>query len=372
MPRGFRGSPRVNATERGVGLRLGCALAGVLLALCAAPATAAALNGLTGAGSTFAYPVYGKWAAVYEQRTGIGLNYQSIGSGAGIRQVRAGTVAFGATDWPLNVRELNRDGLWQWPQLIGGVVPVVNLPGIAPGRLVLDAGVLAQMYRGRIHFWDAPEIRALNPGVALPHTWIAPVYRADASGTTFVFTHYLSTADTAWQRDIGANTMVEWPIGIGAKGNEAVANMVRNTRGAIGYIEYAYVLQAKLDYTRLINPDGKAVAPSLASFEAAARHADFEAATGFNLTLDNQPGAGSWPITGATFVLVPRRSANPQTTVALLRFFDWGFRHGRDIARDLGYVLLPDEVIERIEASWASQLRGPADEALWPPPEATP
>ncbi|HEX7381616.1 MAG TPA: phosphate ABC transporter substrate-binding protein PstS [Nevskiaceae bacterium] len=349
---------------------------GILLTLCAAAAAgtaaAAPVTGITGAGSTFAYPVYGKWAAVYEQRTGIGLNYQSIGSGAGIRQVRAGTVAFGATDWPLDVRKLHRDGLWQWPQLIGGVVPVVNLPGIAPGRLVLDARVLAGIYLGRLHFWDAPEIRALNPGVTLPHVWIAPVYRADASGTTFVFTHYLSTADAGWRRQVGANTMVEWPVGIGAKGNEAVANMVRNTRGAIGYIEYTYVLQAKLDYTRLINPDGRAVAPSLASFEAAASHALFDAATGFDLTLDNQPGAASWPITGATFVLIPRRSGDPHTTVALLRFFDWGFRHGRDIASSLGYVLLPDEVIDRIEASWSEHLRGPTGGALWPPSDAAP
>lgn len=346
------------------------ALAAALVSagLLAPLAALAAPTNITGAGSTFAYPIYGKWAAVYQKKTGVGLNYQSIGSGAGIRQIKARTVSFGASDRPLDIKALNAAGLWQWPQVIGGVVPVVNVPGIAPGQLVLDGPTLAAMFMGKIQFWDAPAIRKLNPGVELPHIWVAPVYRADGSGTTYLFTTYLTDVSTAWKRNVGASTMVEWPVGIGAKGNEAVANMVLNTRGALGYVEYAYVVQAKMTDVKLVNRAGHVVAPTIAAFQSAASHADWASVPGFGLMLDDQPGAQSWPITGATFVLVPRASKRPLTP--LLAFFDWGFRHGQKLATELGYVPVPETLVKRVEASWAAKLRGPDGRSVWPPEPA--
>lgn len=342
-------------------------------ALGAAPAsTAGASVTLTGAGSTFAYPIYGKWAATYEQQTGVGLNYQSIGSGAGVQQIKARTVTFGASDQPLDIRQLDAAGLWQWPQVVGGVVPVVHLPGVKAGQLVLSGPVLADLYLGRIRYWDAPQIRALNPGLPLPHLWVAPVYRADGSGTTFLFTSYLARVSPGWKRAVGASTFVEWPVGIGAKGNEAVANMVDRTRGAIGYVEYAYVVQAHLDDVRMMNAAGRQVAPSIPAFEAAAASAVWKPADGFGLLLVNQPGADSWPITGATFVLVHRRPENAQAVAQVLRFFDWGFRCGKQAATRLGYVPLPASVVAQVEASWASRLRTAQGHALWPPGSSAP
>lgn len=326
--------------------------------------TAFAATNITGAGSTFAYPIYGKWAAIYKRKTGVGLNYQSIGSGAGIRQIKAGTVSFGASDRPLGIKELDKAGLWQWPQVIGGVVPVINLPGFGPGQITLDGPTLAAMFRGKIQFWDDPAIAKLNPGVKLPHIWVAPVYRADGSGTTYLFTTYLTDVSPKWKREIGASTMVEWPVGIGAKGNEAVASMVLNTRGAVGYVEYAYVVQAKMTNVKLINRAGHAVAPTVAAFQSAASHADWASVPGFGLMLDNEPGAKTWPITGATFVLVHRQSEKSLTP--LLSFFDWGFRHGRKAATELGYVPLPMDIVKLVEASWAARLHGPEGKPAWP------
>src|ERR1700761_747199 len=271
-------------------------------------AAAVALTGLvhaadiTGAGATFPYPIYSKWADAYKTSTGTGLNYQSIGSGGGIKQIKAKTVTFGASDMPLKPDELKSSGLVQFPMIIGGVVPVVNIKGVGPGQLVLDGATMAAIYLGDIAKWDDPAIKKLNPKLALPSTAIAPVYRSDGSGTNFLFSDYLSKTSPKFQSSIGANTSVQWPVGIGAKGNEGVANMTTQTDGAIGYVEDAYAKQNKMAYTDLVNGAGKKIAPDASSFQAAAANADWEHAPGYHLILTNQPGDKSWPITGASFI----------------------------------------------------------------------
>jgi len=313
---------------------------------------------ISGAGATFPYPIYSKWADAYRQQTGIGLNYQSIGSGGGIKQIKAKTVTFGASDMPLKPEDLKDAGLVQFPMIIGGVVPVVNVKGVQAGQMVLNGATVASIYMGEITKWNDPRIRKLNPKLALPATIIAPIYRSDGSGTNFLFSHYLSQTSPAFKEKIGENTSVQWPIGIGAKGNEGVANMTAQTDGAIGYVEYAYAKQTKMAYCDLVNSAGKVVAPGAESFQAAAASADWAHAPGYYLILTDQPGAGSWPITGASFILVYRTPPDVVATGEALKFFDWAYRNGARMAADLDYVPLPDSLIKLIRATWKADIKG--------------
>jgi phosphate transport system substrate-binding protein len=325
-------------------------------ALCVAALTQAA--DISGAGATFPYPVYSKWADAYKQQTGIGLNYQSIGSGGGIKQIKAKTVTFGASDMPLKADELKQAGLVQFPVIIGGVVPVVNVKGVQGGQMVLDGATIAALYMGEITKWNDARIKKLNPSLALPATAVAPIYRSDGSGTNFLFSNYLSTSSPKFQQAIGANTSVQWPVGIGAKGNEGVANMTTQTDGAIGYVEYAYAKQNNMAYAQLVNASGKSVSPDAASFQAAASNADWAHAPGYYLILTNQPGDKSWPITGASFILVYAVPPDAAATAAALKFFDWAYRNGGKMAADLDYVPLPQSLIAQVRATWKSQIKG--------------
>jgi phosphate transport system substrate-binding protein len=320
--------------------------------------TAAMAADISGAGATFPYPVYSKWADAYKKQTGIGLNYQSIGSGGGIKQIKAKTVTFGASDMPLKPEDLDSSGLVQFPMIIGGVVPVVNIPGVSAGQLTLDGPTLASIYMGEITQWSDPKIAKLNPKLKLPVTAIAPIYRSDGSGTNFLFTDYLSKSSTKFKDSIGANSSVQWPVGIGAKGNEGVANMTAQTGGAIGYVEYAYAKQNKMANTLLINKAGKAVAPKAEAFQAAAGSADWSHAQGYYLILTDQPGAASWPITGASFILMYKESSDASAAGEALKFFDWAYKNGAGMASELDYVPLPDSLIKQIRNTWKSSIKG--------------
>jgi phosphate transport system substrate-binding protein len=311
---------------------------------------------ISGAGATFPYPIYAKWADAYKTLTGIGLNYQSIGSGGGIKQIKAKTVTFGASDMPLKPEDLKAAGLLQFPMIIGGVVPVVNIKGIAPGQLHLDGATIASIYLGDIAKWDDPRIKALNPKLSLPSTAIAPVYRSDGSGTNFLFSDYLSKESPKFQTTIGASTSVQWPVGIGAKGNEGVANMTTQTDGAIGYVEYAYAKQNKMSYAALTNKAGKTVLPDAASFQAAAANADWAGSDSYYVILTDQPGAGSWPITGASFILVYREPTDAAAVDAALKFFAWAYKDGGKMAAELDYVPLPAPLIAQVEKTWVSSI----------------
>ena len=312
---------------------------------------------LSGAGATFPYPIYAKWADAYKKETGNGLNYQSIGSGGGIKQIKAKTVTFGATDAPLKADELQKDGLAQWPMVMGGIVPVVNIEGVKPGDLAIDGVTLAKIFMGEIKSWDDPAIKTLNPNAKLPSSAIAVVHRSDGSGTTFNFTNYLSKVSPKWKSDVGENTAVEWPVGIGAKGNEGVANNVANTKGSIGYVEYAYAKQNKLTYTNMKNHDGKVVQPTSPSFQAAAANADWANAPGFYQILTDEPGAESWPITAATFILMPKQPQDPTAAKEALKFFDWAFTKGGKMAEELDYIAMPENVVALIKREWASDIK---------------
>jgi phosphate transport system substrate-binding protein len=306
---------------------------GAIAAACITSATAADISG---AGATFPYPVYAKWADAYKQQTGIGINYQSIGSGAGIKQIQARTVVFGATDAPLKEAQLAKDALVQFPMVMGGVVPVVNVEGVTPGQLILDGPTLSRIFLGEIKTWNDPAIAKLNAGLKLPAQAIALVHRSDGSGTTFVFTDYLSKVSPEWGSKVGSSTAVEWPVGIGAKGNEGVAANVAQTKGAVGYVEYAYAKQNRLTYAKLKNANGETVSPTIETFQAAAANASWSAAPGFGVILTNQPGAGSWPITAASFILIPKQPPDPNAAVEALKFVAWAFASGANLA-----VLLP-------------------------------
>src|ERR1700730_6937310 len=311
-----------------------------MTAACAAIGMSAAAGAaeISGAGATFPYPIYAKWAEAYKEKTGTSMNYQSIGSGGGIKQIMATTVDFGASDMPLKPDDLAKDGLQQFPMVMGGVVPVINLAGIAPGQLKLDGHVLAGMYLGTITKWNDAAIVALNPGLTLPDKAIATVHRSDGSGTNFIFTHYLSSVDADFKAKIGENTSVEFPGGLGGKGNEGVAALTARTDGAIGYVEYAYALQNKMTYAQLKNHDGNFVSPEAKTFQAAAANAYWSKAPGFYLLLTDQPGKDSWPITGATFILMHKQQADPAKAQEVLTFFDWAFHNGGQMAEQLDYV----------------------------------
>jgi phosphate transport system substrate-binding protein len=327
-----------------------------LVGVAASLSYAAAAVDISGAGATFPYPIYAKWADAYKKISNVALNYQSIGSGGGIKQIKAKTVTFGASDMPLKPDELKAAGLLQFPMIIGGVVPVVNIKGIAPGQLQLDGAIIAGIYMGDIVKWDDPTIKRLNPKLALPSTAIAPVYRSDGSGTNFLFSDFLSKASPKFKASIGANSSVQWPSGIGAKGNEGVANMTTQTDGAIGYVEYAFAKQNKMAYTQLTNKAGKAVTPSADSFQAAAANADLSHADSYYLILTDQDGAKSWPITGASFILLYKQPADAAPVMEALKFFAWAYKDGGSMAADLDYVPLPASLVAQVQTTWATEI----------------
>ncbi len=318
---------------------------------------AAAAADISGAGATFPYPVYAKWADAYKKETGNGLNYQSIGSGGGIKQIKAKTVTFGASDAPLTGAELDEIGLAQFPMVMGGIVPVVNLEGVEPGALVLDGTTLAKIFLGEITKWNDPAIASLNPNAKLPDQAIAVVHRSDGSGTTFNFTYYLSDVSADWKAKVGVEKAVEWPVGIGAKGNEGVANNVANTAGSIGYVEYAYALQNKLTYTDMMNKAGKAVAPTSDAFSAAAANADWSSQPGYGVILANQPGDQSWPMTAATWILMYKEPVDADASAEALKFFAWCYKKGGDMAAELDYVPMPANVVTNIEDYWMKEIK---------------
>src|SRR5262249_15308461 len=330
------------------------AVAGIL----AATILPTAADDISGAGATFPYPIYAKWADAYKKETGVGLNYQSIGSGGGIKQIEARTVTFGATDAPLKGEELDKNGLVQFPMVMGGIVPVVNLEGVKPGDLVIDGPTLAKIFMGDIKTWDDPAIKKLNPSAKLPSTAIAVVHRSDGSGTTFNFAYYLAQVSDEWKSKVGFNTSVEWPVGIGAKGNEGVSNNVGQTKGSIGYVEYAYALQNKLIFTKMVNKDGKTVSPSSDAFQAAAASADWNSVPGYGVILASQPGAASWPMTAATFILIPKQPQDAAAAISALKFFAWAYAKGGKMAEELDYVPMPAKVVKEIEAMWAKSITG--------------
>jgi phosphate transport system substrate-binding protein len=320
-------------------------------------ATIALAADISGAGATFPYPIYAKWADAYKKETGIGLNYQSIGSGGGIKQIQNKTVTFGATDAPLKGADLDKFGLVQFPMVMGGIVPVVNLDGVKPGDLLLDGPTLARILLGEIKSWDDAAIRKLNPDAKLTNQAVAVVHRADGSGTTFNFAYYLAEVSSDWKSKVGVNTSLEWPVGIGAKGNEGVANNVRQTKGAIGYVEYAYALQNKLTHAKMVNKAGKTVEPTSASFQAAAANADWKSQPGYGVILANQPGDASWPMTAATWILMYKDPQDKAASAEALRFFGWAYKNGGRMAEELNYVPMPANVVADIEKTWATAIK---------------
>ncbi|MEI6414114.1 MAG: phosphate ABC transporter substrate-binding protein PstS [Pseudomonadota bacterium] len=323
-------------------------LATVTLILGAGSALAAEV---TGAGATFPAPIYAKWADAYQKATGNKINYQSIGSGGGIKQITAKTVDFGASDMPLKPEQLDKDGLMQFPTVIGGVVPVVNLAGVKPGALKLTGPVLADIYLGKITKWDDKALKELNPGLTLPASDIGVVRRADGSGTTFIFTNYLSKVSPEWQQKAGEGTAVQWPLGLGGKGNEGVAAFVQRLPGSIGYVEYAYAKQNKMTYALMKNADGQFVAPDDKAFKAAAAGADWSRSAFYEI-LTNEPGKDSWPITGATFILMHKTQDKPAQATEALKFFGWSYKNGASLAAQLDYVPLPESLVKLIHTSW--------------------
>jgi phosphate transport system substrate-binding protein len=325
------------------------AVAGLALAT-----TASMAAEITGAGSSFVFPIVSKWAATYKGISGNNLNYQSIGSGGGIAQIKAKTVTFGATDKPLSSKELGASGLAQFPVVIGGIVPVVNVPGVKPGQLTLDGNTLAAIFMGKIARWDDAAIKKLNPGINLPSRAISVVHRSDGSGTTFQFSTYLSRINAEWKNNVGADTAIDWPTGIGAKGNEGVAGNVAQISGSIGYVEYAYAKQNHLSYTKMVNKAGQTVEPTVETFSTAAASADWTGAAknDFYILFLDQPGAKAWPITATTFVLVYKNPPDQKATSDALKFFQWGFEKGDQLAIGLDYVPLPENAVKSIEASW--------------------
>jgi len=312
---------------------------------------------ITGAGSTFIYPVLSQWADGFKKESGSAVNYQSIGSGAGIKQIEAKTVTFGATDKPLSVDQLEKDGLAQWPMIMGAIVPVVNIEGVKAGDLALDGEALADIYSGKITKWDDPAIKKLNPKLALPSTAIAVVHRSDGSGTTFNFTDYLSKVSADWKSKIGSGTTVEWPVGVGAKGNEGVSGNIGQTKDSIGYVEYAYAKQNKLTFTKLVNKAGKTVEPTMEAFQAAASNADWAHAPGYFLILTDQPGEKSWPIVASTFILMHKEPADKANSAEAIKFFKFAFDKGGKMAQDLDYIPMPAAVIQLIEKTWSADIK---------------
>jgi phosphate transport system substrate-binding protein len=320
---------------------------------------------ITGAGATFPYPIYAKWAEAYKAKSGVSMNYQSIGSGGGIKQITAKTVDFGASDMPLKPEALEKEGLMQFPAVMGGVVPVFNVSGIEAGQLKLDGNVLADIFIGKISKWNDPAIVALNPTLKFPDEAITVVHRSDGSGTTFIFTNYLSKVNENWKTTVGEGSAVSWKVGTGGKGNEGVASYVQRIKNSIGYVEYAYALQNKMSFAQLKNREGNFVKPDDESFKAAAAGADWEHAPGFYELLTNEPGKASWPITGATFILMHKVQSKPEAALAVLSFFDWSYSNGSEMAAALDYVPMPEKVQKLVRASWKKEVKDSDGKAIW-------
>ena len=338
------------------------AVAAIAVAVTTLPASAADISG---AGASFPYPIYTKWADAYKKETNVGLNYQSIGSGGGIKQIKAKTVAFGASDAPLTGKDLDESGLAQFPAVMGGIVPVVNLEGVAPGDLVLDGATLAKIFLGEIKTWNDTSIAKLNPSAKLPSQAIAIVHRSDGSGTTYNFAYYLAEVSADWKSKVGVNTSLQWPVGIGAKGNEGVANNVAQTKGSIGYVEYAYAKQNKLTFTKMVNKDGKTVSPTLETFQAAAATADWKSQPGYGVILANQPGATTWPMTAATWILIYKQPQDPAATAETLKFFAWAYKNGGKAAEELDYVPMPTALVADIQKMWATDIKDTSGKPLY-------
>ncbi len=336
-------------------------------AVLAVSSWAAQAADISGAGATFPYPIYAKWADTYKKETGIGMNYQSIGSGGGIKQIKAKTVTFGASDAPLTGKDLEDSGLVQFPMVMGAIVPVVNLDGIKPGELTLDGPTLARIFLTEIKSWDDPAIAKLNPGIKLPKQAIAVVHRSDGSGTTFNFAYYLAEISPEWKSKVGVATAVQWPGGIGAKGNEGVANNVAQTKGSIGYVENAYAKQNKLIFTKMINKNGKIVSPSNEASRAAAANADWNSQPGFGVILANQPGDQSWPMTAGTWILMHKKPQDPAAAAEALKFFAWAYAKGDKAAEELDYVPMPDKVVGDVQKMWAAEIKDAAGKPLHSP-----
>jgi phosphate transport system substrate-binding protein len=337
----------------------------LLPALAALISSGAAAVDITGAGATFPYPIYAKWADAYRKATGIGMNYQSIGSGGGIKQITAKTVDFGASDMPMKPEDLEKNGLLQFPAIMGGVVPVYNIKGMSGGEITLTGPVIADIYLGKIKKWNEAPIASLNKGVKLPDQAISVVHRSDGSGTTFLFANYLSKVSPDWMSTVGEGTSVKWPVGVGGKGNEGVANYVARIDGAIGYVEYAYAKQNKLATARMINRNGQVVTPNDDTFKSAAAGADWGKAPGMAVLLTDQPGKQSWPITGASFILIHKVQGKPEIAREVLKFFEWSFQNGDQMASELDYVPMPDDVVKLIQTEWKSKIKDESGKAVY-------
>ncbi|RYE65299.1 MAG: phosphate ABC transporter substrate-binding protein PstS [Oxalobacteraceae bacterium] len=319
---------------------------------------------MTGAGATFPYPIYAKWAEGYKAATGNGLNYQSVGSGAGIKQIKAKTVDFGASDMPLKADELDKEGLMQFPAIMGGVVAVVNVDGVTPGQLKMTGPVLADIYMGKITKWNAAPIAALNPGVKLPDTDITVVHRADSSGTSFLWTDFLAKTSPAWKESIGSGTTVKWAVGVGGKGNEGVAANVQRIKGSIGYVEWAYAKKNKLAHTQLRNKEGVDLQPSDDVFKAAAANAEWNKTPGFGVVLTDGAGKQSWPVTGVSYILMHKEQADANKGKEVVKFFDWAFKNGAPAAAELDYVPMPASVVKQVQDAWKANLKDASGKAI--------
>jgi phosphate transport system substrate-binding protein len=337
----------------------------MVAAVAAVAFSSAVAADITGAGATFPYPIYSKWAESYKAATGTGLNYQSIGSGGGIKQIKAKTVDFGASDMPLKEEELEAEGLLQFPAIMGGVVPIVNLDGIIPGQLKMTPEVLANIYLGKITKWNDARITALNPGAKLTDSDITVVHRSDGSGTTFLWTDFLSKTNADFKEGVGAGTAVKWPAGVGGKGNEGVAANVQRIKGSIGYVEYAYAKKNKMSHTQLKNRDGQFVQPDDETFKAAAAGADWAKTPGMGVILTNQAGKSSWPITGASFILLHKSQASADRAKEVLKFFDWSYKNGGAMASDLDYVAMPAPVVKLVQDAWKANVKDASGKAIW-------
>ncbi len=346
-------------------MKLNKFITGIVAGTAVLLATAASAVDITGAGATFPYPIYAKWAENYKKVTGQSMNYQSIGSGAGIRQIQAKTVDFGASDMPLSPEQLEKDGLVQFPAIIGGVVPVVNLEGVAPGAMRLTGPVLADIYLGKIKVWNDPALTALNPTLKLPADQIVVVRRSDGSGTTFIFVDYLSKVSPEWKTKVGVGTAVSWPEGVGGKGNEGVSAYVQRIKGSIGYVEYAYAKKNKMSHTQVRNRDGNFIQPDDPTFQAAAANGDWSKAPGFQLVLTDQPGKDSYPMTGASFIMMHKSQASPEKALAVLKFFDWAYINGEKAAVELDYVPMPKNVQTLVRNMWKADIKGATGQAIW-------
>lgn len=327
-------------------------------------ATTAVASDITGAGASFPYPLFAKWTLAYKNQTGITINYGSIGSGGGISQIKAKTIDFGASEMPLEPEELRKAGLVQFPVVIGGVIPVVNLEGVKPAEIRLSGKVLADIYLGKIRKWNSPEIVKLNQGVKLPDKYISVVHRSDASGTTFTFSNYLSKVSPEWRHAVGTGVSVSWPTGVGGKGNEGVASYVQKISGSIGYVEYTYVLQNNMTYTLVQNKKGEFVKPDAKSFQAAVADTSWANLKDFYIILTDQPARNAWPIIGVTFVLMHEIQKDPETAKRTLDFFSWSYRSGIEQANELGYVHMPESVVEMIHKEWKEKIKGPDGKPL--------